>query len=645
MGSGNFLLNKNLKCIERYNPKLKEKLLNLPLSSNRIDFIETKLIEPNLSFNGIPLHSQEGAEIEAKTSFDGVRNTPKSRHIIFGIGIGHLFKESCKRSQGKVFLYEPNLEILRKAFELVDFSEELSKESVFVVSEIEVLKDLYNQNYIYNAESDFLVLKSYRSRLYANEIDEIIRRITTIVETSLMHIRGIIQRGLAPIEAVIKNLSYTLKAKPLIDLKDIYKGKTALVVSAGPSLENNIEIIKKNRDKIIIFCVGTAVKALVSKGVTPDFVNIIENLDCSGQLLGVDLSEINLISEPYSHNSLYLLNVKQNFLFPSRTYWGNHYWSNLTGIDISEYTVKGIVSYSALASAKMLGFSKLILVGQDLAYLNNQCYCSNSAYSDLVLAVNPETNKLELKVKDRRRFIKAFASANPKTSQRQVEVLADAVVRDTMNSLCLVKGINGEMLPTNKGYATFVEFFSEFAYNNNTLDLINTSMAGAQIDGFRNMPLEEALEGVATIEKIEIPKMLKYDTVKILKNLESDIEKLANSLNELGKADEYINHYEQELSSEKMFTVAACQYFDSLLDLYHKINNENFDFLLYKIISFNETIEISSKIEDMTDIDETKVRILYDLLKNYYTNVRVNIIKIMKEMNVQRKLINKNLKG
>ncbi len=43
------------------------------------------------------------------------------------------------------------------------------------------------------------------------------------------------------------------------------------IVGAGPSLDDRIEDIKKNRDKILLFSCGTALKSLHSHGLTPDF--------------------------------------------------------------------------------------------------------------------------------------------------------------------------------------------------------------------------------------------------------------------------------------------------------------------------------------------------------------------------------------
>ena len=66
--SGNPILDKNLECIGKYNPKLVQDILNLPCLTNSIELTETDLKEPNLNYNFLPLHSSTGAEIEANKS-------------------------------------------------------------------------------------------------------------------------------------------------------------------------------------------------------------------------------------------------------------------------------------------------------------------------------------------------------------------------------------------------------------------------------------------------------------------------------------------------------------------------------------------------------------------------------------------------
>ena len=50
----------------------------------------------------------------------------------------------------------------------------------------------------------------------------------------------------------------------------------AIIVSAGPSLNENIEELKKAKNKAFIIAVDTAMKPLLRNGIIPDMYAIID---------------------------------------------------------------------------------------------------------------------------------------------------------------------------------------------------------------------------------------------------------------------------------------------------------------------------------------------------------------------------------
>lgn len=621
------ILNKNLDCIERYNPKLKQDLLAMSYLTNSIQLIETDLNEPNLTFNGLPLHNPKGAELEAKGAFEKIENNPLMMHVIFGMGLGHLFQEFCNNSKGTVFLYEPNMEILRVTLELVDFSKELSQNNVFIFTDMQSFKECFINHYKHNANCTFTFLGSYK-QIYGDKMDEIFKQVENIMGSCIVDYNTLKKEGVRSVIMTLNNLAYSLEGTPIHELRGTYRGKTALIVSAGPSLDQNIETIKKNRDKVVIFCVGTAFKALANNGITPDFLNIIEINDCSGQVKGFDLSDINLILEPYTHTSIFKLNVKNKLLFPTNTAHANNYWASITGVDISPYLSKGTVSNESLVCAKMLGCTKIILVGQDLAYLNNQCYSSGAAYSELVFDTNSQTGRPEFRIRDYDKYVASLLPVGTDITQPWCKDFAEYKIRNLNDTLYFVKGISGEMLPTQGGYSVFIEYFREFAYFNQDLDLINSSMIGAQIDGFRNVPLDRALENNPVIEKVELSGNFKYDKKKILNDLVKEREVLKGVLKEFDTAKEYLFKYEREYNRRRLVTEDAAKYFKLLFALYDKINNQNQD-ALYQVISFKERIEIQFKLRESEVFTLDTIKNLYVLLKDYFVNVETNVSDVL----------------
>lgn len=644
MTSGNPVLDKNLECIERYNPKLKKDLLDLPYLTHSIKLIETELKEPNLTFDGFALHSQTGAEIEAQKIFNDIDNSKTSMHIVYGIGLGHLFKEFCERSKGLVFLYEPNLEILRVTLELVDFSKELAQPNVMVFSDIQTFKDNFIASYKYKNDVTITALESYRNN-FGKELDDTIKQMQIITGTCITDYNTVKKEGLNSVPMLLDNLIYTLEETPLNEFKDIYKGKTALIISAGPSLDANIETIKKNRDKVIIFCVGTAFKSLASHGIKPDFLNIIEIYDVTGQVKDFDLSDINLILEPYTNTAIHKLKVKKKLLFASNSAHANKYWATVTGVDILPYIGRGTVSYDAAYSAKIMGFKKIILVGQDLAYLNNKCYSEGAAYSELFFEVNLETGKPEFKIKDYDKYGKAHVTTSQETyDEKWLEAYSRCRLAELNESLCFVKGISGEMLPTQAGYATFIEHFREFAYLNKDLELINTSMIGAQIDGFKNMPLEKALENANVIKREEFSESYEYDKKKILENLEKDKKTLKDILQEISKTEKYMYKYERELKRAKIVTVEANKHFKNLLGLYDKITVQYYNSNpLFQILSFNEHIEVDYALRSTEEVTVERIQFVYTLLKPYFQEIKKKTLNIIEKIEQQEEIISESI--
>lgn len=622
MTSGNPILDKNLECINKYNSALVKKLLNLPFLSNDIQLIETELKEPNLSYNGAPLHSPKGAEAEAKAIFDKSENTQPIAHFILGIGLGYLFKEFCERSVGKVILFEDNLEILRVTLELVDFSKELSQTNVRIASDFTELKQIFFSMYEYKIAVNFALLDSYRL-IYGEAAQKILNQIDSINKASTLNFHHLKGMGFEHILAIFANFPYTMEETPLQELRDIYKGETALIVSAGPTLDSNIEIIKKNRDKFIIFCVGTAYKSLEKHGIVPDFLNVIENLDCSGQVKGFDLSDINFILEPSTNNSFHQLKTKHKFLYPSNSgQWGT-YWCKLTNVDGSIYKTCGTVALEAINSAKILGFKTIILVGQDLAFVNNSCYSKESAYSDLVFEVNPTTGKPEYKINNYDSYIKSIMPADTNKDEQWCRDFAEQKLKNLNDSLCFVKGIEGDMLPTKQAFAMFIDGFVEFALANKDLKLINTSLTGAQIDGYENIPLEKALENAEPVKKIDIPTSYEYNKELILDNLKMDKTMLQEISSQIYNAKNYILGYEKEMQENNEITKNAGECVKKLLAIYRNLYSEYFaKNLLFNIIAFSENTELEYRIKTMNkeEKDHT-LEFWYSILKEYFTKV------------------------
>lgn len=514
---------KNLSALKQKNPELVNKLqayipTDLP-----------KLIQENGVYNilykGKLIHNAQNPLVEAQRIFEMSENTPVSIHLIYGLGLGYLFQYASLKSQGTVILYEPDLNILWFAFTLVDFSNDILKQNVFITSTFEETSEaIYKKSGMQN--SPVLLSLSSQREFDTVGFDSLVKTLKDTVGAFSMDLKYTKQKFYPALKMLIQNIPNLLNEIPLAHFKDSFKGKTAVVVSAGPTLDRNIETLKKYRDKFVLFTVGTAVKTLYKNEIKPDFLCIIETYNSSKQIEGLDLSDVNFITEPYSNPALRNFKFKNTYSHISANTPTNHFWSEICNENIEEYWSKGTVSYTALNCARLLGCSKIILVGQDLAYIEGQCYSKDSAYKDLSCEFNKETNHWEITAKDFKAFANALSpAANPearlKTAQNRLKNLN--------SSLYYVKGINGDMIPTESVYAAFVKPLQEYTEHFNDRKYINTSLVGAQLDGFENMPLEEALKDSEEVGNIELRTNFQYNKFSVIENLKQKLTELKNA--------------------------------------------------------------------------------------------------------------------
>jgi len=622
----NNIFQKNVSALERRNPSLASKLRS---------YIPTELPELinnngiyNLKYKNILIHNEQNPLGEAKEIFSMSTNEPVAIHVIYGIGLGYLFQVVSLNSIGTVILYEPDLNILWTAFTLVDFSGDILKKNVFITDTLDdTASEIYKKSNTQNTPQ--LLSLSSASEFDPAGFEELVRKLQETVGAFSMDLKFTKEKFYPSLKMLIQNIPHILQEPPLARLKNVYNGKTAVVISAGPTLDKNIDTLKANRDKFILISVGTAVKTLYKNGLKPDFLCIIETYNSSRQVEGLNLSDVNFITEPYSSPELRNFKFKKIFSHISANSPLNNFWANICGENIEEYWSKGTVSYTAINSARILGCSKIILVGQDLAYIEGQCYSKDSAYKDLVCQYNSENNKWEITAKDFNSFASAISSSSDEetrisTAKRRLERLNGA--------LYYVKGINGDMIPTESVYAEFIKPLSEFALHFNNVKFINTSLVGAQIDGYENIALEDALKDSVSLTNNEFEVNFEYDKNLIKNNLKSELEKLAIALIFTADGEQVIKNLLNNLKRKRAVDEDILKLLKKVSLIYLNLTGEySKDNELYDLISASGKIDLDYEMKMMREFNYESVLRITEKISDYFdlTKSRINEISNM----------------
>ncbi len=609
----NKVLNANLNAIKRYDKYLAEEILTINNVKSTFELFQNENGDYNFLYNKIPLHNTQDAKQEAKKIVDKIEEIENKNtvRIIYGLGLGYLADEFISRSTGKIIIYEPDIELLRVVFEILEFSENLNKNNVFITNNKEKLLRIINT--ISNKETKITVsfLSSYFN-IYKNDI----YKLANIIEQR----RGEKQANtntinkIAPLATLntIQNIDKIANTALVNSLKDIYKNSTALIASAGPSLAENIEKIKKYRDNFILFAVGPSMKLLQENGIIPDFLCVVEALDTSTQLKDINLSTTNLIFEPYSNSYLWDLKTKNKFLFFSKNNFLNDFIANYLQINIEDNINIGTVSYCALSAAKIMGFDKIILCGQDLAFKDGKCYAKGSIYEDLECIFNPDANKYEIRAVNYEEYKKKLLSKKYYES-KYADIYAKGYIKKLNSTIYSVMGQDGKMHPTQACYAIFIKYFEEFAKNNKSIKLINSSTGGAQINGFENMPLENIVFN-NTAPKTQIPYCINaYNAKKIhilkekMQKTYIELEKLINPLKEI--QEEIIKEFNRRKTQNKNIEKSQQKIISILNEMIEKYYN--LPYVMYLCASCTNTY-----FSNLTKIADTKDLKQYQSLHN-----------------------------
>ena len=605
------IFEKNINALAQKDKELAQKiathiLTDVPQPVNENGFY-------NIIYKNIYLHNKENPLAEAQEIFFRAENTPVTISVIYGLGLGYLFQIAAGNSQGTVILYEPDLNILYVVFRLVDFSEYILKKNVYIASSIEKCGE-----YIYmksNTKNTPLVLSTpaYRT-LDETKFNSFVEKLLSMVGSYELDLKYTKQRFYPLIVNMLANIPQLVKEPPLSSIKDFYKGNTAVVVSAGPTLDRNIETIKKYRDNIVLIVVGTAMKTLARHNIKPDFLCIIEAYDSSKQIEGLDLSDVNFITEPYSHPNLRKFRYKNIFSHIAANMPINTIWGNMIKENLSEYWSKGTVSYTAINVARILGCSEIVLVGQDLAYIEGQCYSKDSAYKDLECRYNNELKRWEIVAKDFNKFVDAISNATDLEARKRA---ASNRLINLNKSLYYVKGINGDKIPTESVYAAFVKPLTEYTEMFPDINYINTSLVGAQIDGFKNMPLEDALKDTAPIVNGNVSADYKFDIPEIKKELDEMLKLLACASKDVENGQSILKSLKNDLKRYKNVTAAVLKTLKKLSVHYYGLA-EKYKNSVYGYITAGERIDIEYEMKMAKEFTPEVINTIEEKFALYY---------------------------
>lgn len=382
---------------------LKSETDYIKIEYTRIGLPTLKIIKDN---NQIYLHSKYDPLKEAENFVSQFSNSESDIIILLGLGLGyHLKKISEKFPEKYIIACELDINIFKNFLEFSDEKLLQNEKIIFLVTEDKInLLDSVLRYLIYiklKKEAKISILSHPPSFKINPDYEKVkleaSKRIAEIYSDYLTvkEFKNLWQRNIE------RNIKLINSSNKLIELKNFYRNKPMIIISAGPSLEKNLKFIKNN-SKMIKVSVDTALKFLVKNNIKPDYVL---SLDAKYENLNdfkyIDLKNIKLVYDIVTFFKIPLLFENRYITYTLKLIpdlYGNliEYRDEPVQRIIEKYgdfgglQSGGSVSTNALDFALFTGANPIYFVGLDLVNINFKSHCKNTAYEYFFLQ---RTNK------------------------------------------------------------------------------------------------------------------------------------------------------------------------------------------------------------------------------------------------------------
>lgn len=510
--------------------------------------------------------------------------------IIFGLGAGEHIREVVKKFSNSIsiLVVEPDINTLGLLYDSNYYDDIVKNDKVTILhckdKNIEgVLKQFIDS---FKLQSTKIIFFANYKGVYENESGNFLKLMKIIITYKLVDKNTAINLSKEIIKNSIKNLNYVSKSFLVNEFKDIYKNIPAIIVSAGPSLAKNIHLLREIQDEFIIITGGRTLEPLLSHGIKPDFLCVVDPFQISFQLVENNLREDIPLVYYEGTNSEVLDKHAGDKIF----YTINGALKKHLNEDIKSLAYGGSVAHTCTAFALHLGCNPIIFIGQDLAYTDEKSHADIAKHNS-----NNLNNKSGFDI-----YVEDIYGKEIRTSA-------------VLNSMRI----------------QFEKIIRKFNNNN----FIDATEGGANINGTSIASLNEV------IDKYKSKYKKKSHYSKKVKKVENSID-IMKSLNECINNIEELQKYCDEVlkyNKEFYYNYKRCDSFkvDKAINRISKINNsieekiENILFiegLFYTIQS-----EANSKEFLHSPIDDEKIKVekMYKQINFIYNEMKNCLAEIL----------------
>ena len=345
-------------------------------STYDVSFEKTKDNLTTVKVNGYYLHSKFNPLLEAEKLVKDIYK-PHHLHIIFGYGMGYIIEALSKKRKFNepIIIIDPLLDKGLLAKENID--NQYNTHYVSVEKTEDIRGKISNLAGMTN-KIHFFISPNYK-KIFLTESHKIAQLVNDVQKREMINVSTTMRFALdwqINYAMNLRNINNDMSLNKLFKIYDC----PIVVAASGPSLSKQLSLLKEYRKRIILICAGSTINSLLNAGIQPDYVVSIDGgINNFQHFENIKLDYSELIYSP-------LLHYKVRNQFTSTCYAFVPYVRPALNNILKKKMKKelpiiiggGSVAHYALSIAKYMTSGPICMIGQDLAYTNDQTHSSGN---------------------------------------------------------------------------------------------------------------------------------------------------------------------------------------------------------------------------------------------------------------------------
>jgi hypothetical protein len=426
--------------------------------------------------------SKYNPQRDVLVTVDPQKHNKETIWILLGYGMGYLAEEITRQTHGEVriIVVEPVEGYLKEQMALDDKQILVKNKNFNLFSGTNFLdfKALLTQNITMQDAYNVEILSNVTYlEFYPKYFNEIVNTLKEYLQLLIINYNTISRFAPSHLQNILRNRKAIIESNDINVYRNQYRNIPAVIVSAGPSLEKNISLIKDFKG--IIITGGRTLTNVLDQGIKPHFlVSMDPGKEAYWVLRQNAKNDMHLISPASGHFEVVANNSGQKF-FVEETF--NEYAYKLLNLELPRLKMGGSVATLCLSAVHHMGCNPIIFIGQDLA----------------VTGLKNHIDETE-------------------------------VIDQNKEKLVYIEGYDGEPVPTKIEYIIFLRWIEDFVSIYGDREYINATEGGAHIKGTEQFTFEEVIKKYNEVYDI------KNADTKLFRsnNVEEHLEKLLMDLKE-----------------------------------------------------------------------------------------------------------------